>query len=129
MDVSAWLNGLGMGDHAPSFADNEIEAATLSELTAYDLKELGVVKLGQRKRLLAAIAALGQPEPPPPRTTGRAPPFPSRSARRSRPCRLPFRERLAMHKGKIYVAGAGSYVASWLRADMGGVGRNPTRPT
>ena len=26
--------------------------------------------------------------------------------------RSPFRERLAKHKGKIYVAGAGSYVAS-----------------
>ncbi len=61
MDVSAWLNGLGMRDCAPSFADNEIDAATLSQLTADDLKELGVVKLGQRKRLLAAIAALGQP--------------------------------------------------------------------
>ncbi len=65
MDVNAWLNGLGMGEHAPSFADNEIDAETLVDLTADDLKELGVVKLGQRKRLLAAIAALagGEPEP------------------------------------------------------------------
>ncbi len=28
----------------------------------------------------------------------------------------PFRERLAKHKGKIYAAGAGPYVASWLQA-------------
>ena len=65
MDVSAWLNGLEMGEHARSFADNEIDGGTLSELTADDLKELGVVKLGQRKRLLAAIASLGQPEAAP----------------------------------------------------------------
>jgi hypothetical protein len=29
--------------------------------------------------------------------------------------RSPFRERLAEHKGKIYIAGAGSNVAYWLR--------------
>ncbi len=74
MDVNAWLNGLGMGEHARSFADNEIDAATLVDLTADDLKELGVVKLGQRKRLLAAIAALGQPNAPPRRTRRRRAP-------------------------------------------------------
>ncbi len=77
MDVSAWLTGLGMGEHARSFADNEIDAATLADLTADDLKELGVTKLGQRKRLLAAIAALagGQPQPSPP-----PPPTPTSAA-------------------------------------------------
>ena len=75
MDVSDWLNGLGMGEHAQSFADNEIDAGTLCELTADDLKELGVVKLGQRKRLLAAIASLagGQPEASPPTPAAAAP--------------------------------------------------------
>ncbi len=32
--------------------------------------------------------------------------------------RSPFRDRLAKHRGKIYLAEAGSNVASWLQADI-----------
>ncbi|MFQ5953855.1 MAG: adenylate/guanylate cyclase domain-containing protein, partial [Kiloniellales bacterium] len=55
MDVGAWLDALGLGEYAQAFAENDIDAETLSELTAEDLKELGVSKLGHRKKLLAAI--------------------------------------------------------------------------
>ncbi|WP_159718583.1 ATP-binding protein [Geminicoccus flavidas] len=61
MDVRTWLRGLGLGQYEPAFRDNDIDAGLLPTLTADDLRELGVVSLGHRKRLLTAIAALTQP--------------------------------------------------------------------
>jgi class 3 adenylate cyclase/tetratricopeptide (TPR) repeat protein len=58
VDVTAWLDELGLGHYAEAFADNDIDGAMLTELTGDDLKELGVASLGHRKALLAAIAAL-----------------------------------------------------------------------
>lgn len=63
MDVSAWLKSLGFAQYADSFAANDIDAATLPTLSADDLRELGVHSLGHRKRLIAAIAALGETAP------------------------------------------------------------------
>lgn len=57
MNVTAWLEGLGLNRYAGAFADNDIDAETLPALTEDDLKELGVASLGHRKKLLAAIAA------------------------------------------------------------------------
>ncbi|MEZ5903573.1 MAG: adenylate/guanylate cyclase domain-containing protein [Geminicoccaceae bacterium] len=61
MDVADWLKSLGLEQHARAFADNEVDAELLRSLTADDLKELGVVAVGHRRRLLDAIAALGTP--------------------------------------------------------------------
>jgi class 3 adenylate cyclase/predicted ATPase len=58
VDIPAWLEDLGLGQHARAFRDNDIDAALLPTLTADDLRELGITSLGHRKRLLAAIAAL-----------------------------------------------------------------------
>jgi class 3 adenylate cyclase len=58
MDISTWLDSLGLSRYAHTFAENEIDAEVLRDLTAGDLKELGVTALGHRKKLLAAIAAL-----------------------------------------------------------------------
>ena len=58
MDVGSWLRGLGLGQYAAAFEDNAVDAETLRELTAEDLKELGVSLVGHRRKLLAAIAAL-----------------------------------------------------------------------
>lgn len=58
MDVGGWLRGLGLERHAKAFQDNDIEADVLPELTADDLIRLGIVSVGQRRRVLAAIAAL-----------------------------------------------------------------------
>ena len=58
MDVGSWLSGLGLGQYAAAFEDNAVDAETLRELTAEDLKELGVSLVGHRRKLLAAIAAL-----------------------------------------------------------------------
>jgi class 3 adenylate cyclase/predicted ATPase len=58
VNVSEWLDTLGLGEYARSFTDNRIDAEVLRQLTAEDLKELGVTALGDRKKLLAAISEL-----------------------------------------------------------------------
>ncbi|HYI84154.1 MAG TPA: adenylate/guanylate cyclase domain-containing protein, partial [Acetobacteraceae bacterium] len=62
-DVAAWLHGLGLGRYEAAFRDNDIRADVLPELTAEDLREIGVATVGDRRRLLAAIAALRGPAP------------------------------------------------------------------
>jgi hypothetical protein len=57
LDVARWLTEQGLGHHAEAFAENGIAGDILRELTDADLKELGL-NLGNRKRLLKAIAAL-----------------------------------------------------------------------
>jgi len=64
MDLSAWLRGLGLGQYEQAFRDNAIEPEVLLRLTAEDLKEIGVVPVGHRRKLLDAIAALRVPEVP-----------------------------------------------------------------
>jgi class 3 adenylate cyclase/predicted ATPase len=58
MDVGAWLRGLELGQYEGTFRESEIEADILSELTDADLEKLGL-PLGPRKRILKAIANLG----------------------------------------------------------------------
>jgi class 3 adenylate cyclase len=58
MDVAAWLRGLGLERYETAFRDNEIDWDALRKLTAEDLKDLGVVLGGHRRKLLEAIAAL-----------------------------------------------------------------------
>jgi class 3 adenylate cyclase/predicted ATPase len=60
VDITDWLRGLGLEKYAPAFGENAINWDVLSELTTDDLKEIGVAALGDRRRLLAAIAALGE---------------------------------------------------------------------
>jgi class 3 adenylate cyclase len=59
MDVAAWLRTLGLEQYAPAFHDNAIDGEVLRELTADDLKDLGVTLVGHRRKLLAAISAFG----------------------------------------------------------------------
>jgi class 3 adenylate cyclase/predicted ATPase len=58
MDIVVWLRSLGLGKYEAAFRENEIDETVLPDLTADDLKELGVTALGHRRKLLAAIAAL-----------------------------------------------------------------------
>jgi class 3 adenylate cyclase/predicted ATPase len=58
VDIAEWLRGLGLGKYAPAFAENAINWDVLPELTADDLKEIGVAAVGDRRRLLAGIATL-----------------------------------------------------------------------
>ena len=58
MDVVVWLRSLGLGKYEAPFRENDIDETVLPNLTAEDLKELGVASLGHRRKLLDAIAAL-----------------------------------------------------------------------
>jgi class 3 adenylate cyclase len=58
MDIVVWLRSLGLGRYEAAFRDNEIDETVLPNLTAEDLKDLGVSVVGQRRKLLDAIAAL-----------------------------------------------------------------------
>jgi class 3 adenylate cyclase/predicted ATPase len=49
--------------YEPAFRANEVDAAVLPNLTAEDLKDLGVTLVGHRRRLLDAIATLGAEAP------------------------------------------------------------------
>ena len=59
MNIAAWLQSLGLERYEPLFRDNEIDWEVLPKLTSGDLKEIGVVAIGHRRKLLDAIAALG----------------------------------------------------------------------
>jgi class 3 adenylate cyclase len=58
VDISIWLRSLDMEQYEQAFRENAIDVAVLPELTADDLRELGVSLVGHRRKLLAAIAAL-----------------------------------------------------------------------
>jgi class 3 adenylate cyclase len=59
MDVADWLRALGLERYEAAFRENDVNAALLPDLTADDLKDLGVTSIGHRRQLLKAIAALG----------------------------------------------------------------------
>ncbi len=58
MDVEAWLRELGFETYVEAFAENGVDADLLPELTNEDLKDLGVARLADRKRLLSAASRL-----------------------------------------------------------------------
>ena len=72
MDIAAWLRGLGLAQYEPAFRENAIDSTVLRNLTAEDLKDLGVVLVGHRRRLLDAIEALGAAAPAGPETPVRS---------------------------------------------------------
>ena len=78
-DLAAWLERIGLGEYAGAFAEAAIDLDVLPDLTEADLADLGV-RLGDRKRLLKAIAARGDeaahPHPLPAREVpAQAPPL------------------------------------------------------
>jgi hypothetical protein len=58
MDVASWLRSLGLGKYEAAFRENEIDETVLPNLTAEDLKDLGVSIVGHRRKLLDAIIVL-----------------------------------------------------------------------
>ncbi|HYU12232.1 MAG TPA: SAM domain-containing protein, partial [Stellaceae bacterium] len=66
MDVAEWLRGLGLDQYEAAFRDNDVDGDVLRRLTTEDLRELGVASIGHRRRLLDAIAKLGEALPPEP---------------------------------------------------------------
>ena len=58
MDLGGWLRNLGLEEYEAAFHKNHIDEAVLPNLTAEDLKDLGVGSIGHRRKLLDAIALL-----------------------------------------------------------------------
>ena len=54
--IAGWLEGLGLAQYVPVFAENAVDSDVLFDLTEADLQNLGI-PLGDRKRMLKAIAA------------------------------------------------------------------------
>jgi predicted ATPase/class 3 adenylate cyclase len=65
MDVGGWLRKLGLEQYEAAFRENRIDDTVLPRLTAEDLKDLGVGFVGDRRKLLEAIAALRAEAPAP----------------------------------------------------------------
>jgi class 3 adenylate cyclase/predicted ATPase len=70
LGIDGWLREIGFAQYAEMFRANDIDIELLGRLTNDDLKDIGVVSLGHRKKLLEAIADLGSapaaaPAPPP----------------------------------------------------------------
>jgi SAM domain (Sterile alpha motif) len=79
-EIADWLEKLGMSEYAEHFAANDIDFTILPELTDQDLKELGIASLGHRRKILRAIAELGNgsaapSKATPPPATPAAPPI------------------------------------------------------
>jgi class 3 adenylate cyclase/predicted ATPase len=83
MDVGGWLRGLGLGKYEAAFLDNGIGEAVLPHLTVEDLKELGVATVGDRRMLLAAIAAWATPTSSEPIGPQPSPALPAKAPERS----------------------------------------------
>jgi class 3 adenylate cyclase len=79
MDIGGWLRGLGLGKYEAVFLDNGIGEAVLPHLTVEDLKEIGVATVGDRRMLLAAIAALASPKSSEPIGPQSSPPLPTKA--------------------------------------------------
>ena len=62
MDVGEWLRGLGLGQYETVFREHAIDMDVLADLKDGELAQIGV-PLGDRKRLLKAIASRCKTEP------------------------------------------------------------------
>jgi class 3 adenylate cyclase/tetratricopeptide (TPR) repeat protein len=58
VDIGHWLRGLGLQSYEQAFRDNGIDFDVLPRLTADDLKEIGVLAVGHRRKILDAIKEL-----------------------------------------------------------------------
>jgi hypothetical protein len=71
MDLGGWLRSLDLEEYEAAFHKNHIDEAVLPNLTAEDLRDLGVGSIGHRRKLLDAIALLrgdAEAKAPPPKT-------------------------------------------------------------
>lgn len=58
MDIDAWLRSLDLERYARAFREHAVDAPILAALTSDDLRDIGVRAVGDRRRILAAAAAL-----------------------------------------------------------------------
>jgi class 3 adenylate cyclase/predicted ATPase len=57
-DMQQWLDDMGLGQYAETFAESDVDYEILPELTEQDLKDMNV-SLGHRRKILKAISQLG----------------------------------------------------------------------
>ena len=74
-DVAKWLEELDLGEYVAAFAEHAIDKEVLPDLADVDLEKVGV-KLGHRKKLLKAIAALAAEKAPAPALSSEKPTAP-----------------------------------------------------
>ncbi len=65
IEIQHWLEDLGLGEYTTAFAENRIDADVLPTLTSDDLKDIGVRMVGDRRKLLNAIAELSNKDDEP----------------------------------------------------------------
>ena len=58
MDLGGWLRSLDLEEYEAAFHKNHIDEVVLPNLTAEDLRDLGIGSIGHRRKLLDAIALL-----------------------------------------------------------------------
>ena len=58
--IASWLKELDMAESAERFAENHIDSGVLRDLTDQDLKDLGVVSIGHRRKMLRGISELAE---------------------------------------------------------------------
>lgn len=57
-DVAAWLESIELPELKRLFLDQEVSGPELLELTDHELREMGVDKLGHRKKIIRKIGVL-----------------------------------------------------------------------
>jgi hypothetical protein len=55
LDIDGWLGRIGLAQYAETFRANDINIELLGRLTNDDLKDIGVVSFGHRKKLFQWI--------------------------------------------------------------------------
>lgn len=73
LSIDQWLSELGLSQYAAAFKANDIDSTLLCDLTAEDLESIGVVSVGHRRKLLAAISRIGNAGLSEPRTVASVP--------------------------------------------------------
>ncbi|KAJ7518727.1 hypothetical protein O6H91_20G005200 [Diphasiastrum complanatum] len=61
-EVARWLEALNLGKYADLFELHEVDDDVLPLLTIEDLREMGIAAVGTRRKMFAAIQALGHKE-------------------------------------------------------------------
>jgi class 3 adenylate cyclase len=78
-DLNTWLAALDLSQYASAFAENHVDFQVLRSLTADDLREMGMVSVGHRRKALDGIARLNAPAVPAPAEGADKPPEPVRA--------------------------------------------------
>ncbi|EPQ26379.1 uncharacterized protein PFL1_06027 [Pseudozyma flocculosa PF-1] len=59
-DIAAWLQSARLGAHAATFVEHDIRGSVVLDVDQAALKEMGIVSVGDRVRIFAAIKALNK---------------------------------------------------------------------